>query len=259
MQLSVFQNGVSAALLADASPATTPTWLAALEAQPGFAVYRNTVLKGCIDALQANYPPVCQLVGEDWFRAAAAIYTRMQPPRDGLLVGYGAGFADFLKGFAPAADLPYLPEVARLDRFWTECHLAADAAALGQDWLAQQAPHTLPQTHLQPHPAARWLWSHRLPVYTLWQRHRDGTPVNEAMAWVGDGGLLTRPTAAVTWRALPQAGCAFMDACAAGLPLEAAATAALTTDPATDLAPLLGSPLDAGALVHHPTKPAHTP
>ena len=28
-----------------------------------FAVYRNTVLKGCIDALQANYPTVGQLVG----------------------------------------------------------------------------------------------------------------------------------------------------------------------------------------------------
>ena len=58
MQLSTFQNGFSAALL---SPAVDAPWLSALESQPGFAVYRNTVFKGCIDALQANYPTVCQL------------------------------------------------------------------------------------------------------------------------------------------------------------------------------------------------------
>lgn len=58
MQLSTFQNGFSAALL---SPAVDAPWLSALESQPGFAVYRNTVLKGCIDALQGNYPTVCQV------------------------------------------------------------------------------------------------------------------------------------------------------------------------------------------------------
>ena len=88
MQLSTFQDGFSAALLGP--PADAP-WLSALESQPGFAVYRNTVLKGCIDALQANYPTVCQLVGDDWFRAAAAVFARSQPPREGLLVDYGAG------------------------------------------------------------------------------------------------------------------------------------------------------------------------
>jgi hypothetical protein len=32
----------------------TPSILRALTLQPGFAVYRNTVMKGDIDALQAN-------------------------------------------------------------------------------------------------------------------------------------------------------------------------------------------------------------
>ena len=72
MQLTTFQDGFAAALLPPpgAAPAH-PAWLDALLAQPGFAVYRNTVLKGCIDALQASYPTVCALVGEEWFRAAA--------------------------------------------------------------------------------------------------------------------------------------------------------------------------------------------
>ena len=153
MQLTAFQDGFSAALLGRAAQAP---WLSALESQPGFAVYRNTVLKGCIDALQANYRTVCQLVGEDWFRAAAGVYAQAQPPRDGLLMNYGAGFGDFLASFAPAADLPYLPAIARLDRCWTECHLAADATAVDRGWLVQQAPDTLPRVQLRPHPAARW-------------------------------------------------------------------------------------------------------
>ena len=51
MQLSTFQDSFSAALLGQAADAP---WLSALESQPGFAVYRNTVLKGCIDGLQTN-------------------------------------------------------------------------------------------------------------------------------------------------------------------------------------------------------------
>ncbi|HEY9208615.1 putative DNA-binding domain-containing protein [Acidovorax sp.] len=246
MQLSTFQDGFSAALLGHAAQAP---WLSALESQPGFAVYRNTVLKGCIDALQASYPTVCQLVGEDWFRAAAAVYARAQPPRDGLLVDYGAGFADFLAGFAPADELPYLPAVARLDRCWTECHLAADATAIGRDWLAQQAPDTLPLVQLLPHPAARWAWCVEHPAYALWQSHREGLLPTEPLEWTGDGALLTRPHAEVVWHSLSRAGVTFLDACAQGLTLEAAATRALETDPAADFAALMGTLLDAGALV----------
>ena len=246
MQLSAFQDGFSAALLGQAVDAP---WLSALESQPGFAVVRNTVLKGCIDALQAGYPTVCQLVGNDWLRAAAAVYARAQPPADGLLMNYGAEFADFLAGFAPAAELPYLPAVARLDRCWTACHLAADATAVGRGWLVQQAPDTLPRVQLRPHPAARWAWCDAHPAYALWQCHREGLDVPETLDWMGDGGLLTRPHAEVTWRALSRTGVAFLDACAQGHTLEAAATRALTADPATDFAALLGTLLDAGALI----------
>ena len=246
MHLTMFQDGFFAALQGQAAQAP---WLAALQAQPGFAVYRNTALKGCVDALQASYPTVCQLVGEDWFRAAAAVHARTHPPADGLLMDYGAGFAGFLADFEPAAELPYLPAVAHLDRCWTECHLAADAAAAGADWFARQPPGTLPQARLSPHPAARWAWSEHHPAYTLWQRHRDGLlPLPDPLPWHGEGALLTRPQAQVVWRPLTRAGVALLDACAQGQPLEAAASAALHADPAADLAALIGSLLDAGAL-----------
>ncbi|WP_422844161.1 DNA-binding domain-containing protein [Acidovorax sp. M2(2025)] len=267
MRLSTFQDGFSAALWArdvgEAAAAHAP-WIAALQAQPGFAVYRNTVLQACIDALQASYPTVCQLVGENWFRAAAAVYARAEPPDHGALVEYGAGFADFLAGFAPAAGLPYLGAVARLDRCWTECHLAADAPALNRTGWARQDARALAALHLRPHPAARWAWCADHPAYRLWQHHREGLPWGDSLPWVGDGGLLARPQAAVAWCALPLAGCVLLDACAAGEPLEAAATRALTADPGTDFTQLLGTLLDAGALAvlrpdRPPTSPAETP
>jgi hypothetical protein len=256
MQLTAFQDGFSAALLAEAPPDEAPQpWLAAMQAQPGFSVYRNTVLKACIDALQANYPAVCKLVGEQWFRAAAAVYARMQPPNDGRLMDYGAGFAGFLQSFEPAAELPYLPAVARLDRHWTECHLAADAPALPPDWLAHQAPETLGQQHLRPHPASRWAWCDEHPAFTLWALQRDGQTTETQVPWRGDGGLLTRPHASVLWHPLPWAGVVFLNACASGAPLEAAATQALTADPHTDFSALIGLLLNAGALAPLPPSP----
>lgn len=244
MLLSEFQDGFSAALLGHTAPPE------GLQRQPGFAVYRNTVLKGCIDALQASYPTVCQLVGEEWFRAAAAVFACAQPPSDGRLVNYGAGFEGFLAGFAPAAELPYLPAVARLDRCWTECHLAADAAAASRQAWARCTPALLDApAALRPHPAARWAWSDEHPAYALWQHHRDGLPWPEDRPWTGDGGLLTRPVAAVTWQPLPRAGAAFLDACSAGRSVHAATACALAADPAIDAAALLGDLLDAGALV----------
>lgn len=260
MRLSHFQDAFSAALFQGdtvdgTSDPTEIKAIQALQAQPGFSVYRNTVLKGCIDALQANYPTVSQLVGDEWFRAAAAVYAHAAPPQNGLLMDYGQSFSEFLAQFEPAVALPYLTAVARLDRCWTECHLAFDAPALDADWLARQPLETLRTVSLQPHPAARWAWCETHPAYALWQNHRKGAIAQDDLPWVGDGGLLTRPRDAVTWRALSTAGVAFMDACASGLALEAAATAAITAEPSVDFAALITQLLNAGGLTE---RNAHT-
>ncbi|MFY9317646.1 MAG: DNA-binding domain-containing protein [Burkholderiales bacterium] len=211
-------------------------------APPAFAVYRNTVMKGCIDALRANFPAVARLVGEEWFRAAAAVYTRAQPPRVPMLLEYGRDFDAFLAGFEPAAELPYLPAVARLDRLWTEAHAAADEPALDALALAGLAPERLAALRLRPHAAARWAW-HDLPAYTIWSRNRAGGEDAAEIEWQGEGALIVRPGDAVQWQPLDAAGCAFLDACARGEPLAQAAASV----PAAGVAALLASLLEAGA------------
>jgi len=247
--LACFQDGFAQALLAPAGkPVTTiPPEVAALAAQPGFAVYRNTVMKGCIDALQANYPAVTRLVGEEWFRAAAAIHVREALPTDPTLLRYGAAFADFLARFEPAAELSYLPGVARLDRYWTEAHAAPDEGVLDPATVAGLAPEALAGTVLHPHPAARWAWFADAPIYTIWSRNRNDKAPDNNLDWQPEGALLVRPRDAVAWIALDAAGCAFLDACAAGRTLTTAADAALDVQGNADLARLMSTLLEAGA------------
>lgn len=247
--LAHFQDGFVRALLAPdpgALHGLAPE-MAALMHQPGFAVYRNTVMKGCIDALLANYPSVARLVGDEWFRAAAALYVRAHPPAQAALLYYGEGFAEFLAGFEPAAALTYLPGVARLDRCWTESHAAPDEAPLAPAALAGLAPDALAVTVLRPHAAARWAWFADQPIYTIWRRNREARNEESEIDWRGEGTLLSRPNGAVRWTMLDAAGCALLDACAAGRPLADAAGAALAAREDADLAQLMKTLLEAGA------------
>lgn len=252
MTLAQFQAAFAEALFDRAATA------GGLAARPAFAVYRNTVMKGCIDALEANHPSVLRLVGSAWFRAAAALYVAVQPPRDGRLLHYGEGFAGFLADFERARELGYLPDVARLDHAWTQAHAAADAEPVDRGWLAALDPEALGHAHLAPHPAAHWHWFADAPVYTIWQRNRSGTGLDAPLAWQGEGALLTRPGDTVLWCAASRAECAFLDACAEGLTLGDAAAAALAVAPDVDLAQLLAHLLRAGALISIAT-PESTP
>lgn len=242
--LGRFQDAFARAL---AVPGAVPAEVVALVAQPAFAVYRNTVMKGCVDALQANYPAVARLVGEEWFRAAAAVYGRATPPPAPMMVLYGVSFPDFLERFEPAAELPYLPAVARLDRCWSEAHAAQSAPALDPAAIAGLAPDALAAMVLRPHPAARWAWFADVPVYTIWSRNRAGGPVDGELDWRPEGALLTRPREVVQWTPLDAAGCVFLDACAAGATLGAAAQAARQAQADADVAWLLSAALKAGA------------
>lgn len=232
--------------------------IARLAATPGFAIYRNTVIKGCVDALEGNFPSVSRIVGREWMRAAATVHARADLPREPSLLHYGEGFPGFLASFPPAADMPYLAPVAALDRLWIEAHAAADAPALALDDLAALA-HDAPGTSLRPHPAARWSWCANAPAWTIWSRNRFPPPATDAVAdavaddapidWRPEGALLTRPGAVVLQRPIDAAAVAFLDACAEGASLIDASLRALESDPGVDLPALLESLVDAGAFL----------
>jgi len=247
MDLAAYQDAFAMALLADDAAAAPSPLVERLLRQPGFAVYRNTVMKGCIDALQANYPTIDRLVGDEWLRAAAAVFARGQMPSQPSLLLYGAEFPAFLAEFEPAREIPYLADVARVDRLWTEAHAAADAPLLDAAALAALPPADMSAFGLRLHPAARWNWSDDWPIHTLWSRNRshDADP-GAPLDWIGEGVLVTRPLGPVRVEALARGGVALLDACRAGRSIEGAVQGALDAQPAIDLAALVQQLLHAG-------------
>ncbi len=248
MTLAAFQQAFAAAVLHEVPAASANSALADLVDQPGFAVYRNTVMKGCTDALAANYPAVARLVGAEWFRAAARVFVRSQPPRRPSLIAYGAEFPKFLERFEPAAELRYLADVARLDRAWTEAHIAADDPRLAAAAVAELPAEKLANVVLIPHAAARWGWFADAPIFSIWHANRAEPAAQPTTPlWRGEGALITRPHSQVEAVVLGLGDSAFLDACAAGQAVVQAGLDAVAAAPNCDLPSMLQRLLRAGA------------
>lgn len=171
--LAAFQAGFAEAVLADRP-------IGAVARSPGFAVYRNTCARGVVEALRAAYPTVDALIGEEAFTHAALDYRAASPPRCPVLSDYGADFAEFLAAQSWTGELPYLADVARLDRLWLECFLAPD-------------------------PAARIAWL-ATPAMTIWQAHREPAGFDElAPEWCEEGALFTRDGNSIQARRIDRA------------------------------------------------------
>ncbi|MDH0744927.1 DNA-binding domain-containing protein [Pseudomonas sp. GD03842] len=233
------------------------TGMSDLTRQPGFTVYRNTVIKGAVDALLANFPTVERLVGREWMVAAATLYAQQSPPRDARLIFHGEGFADFLDRFEHARALPYLGNVARLDWLWTQCHTAVDEPGLDLERIARLPPDRLADLHLKPRVAARWGWYADQPVFSIWRLNREGSAMPQSLPWQGEGALLVRSAGVVGWHPLDAGGCAFLDACAAGQSLAHAARCGSDIQPSLDVLDLLTQLARADVFAEAVLHPAH--
>lgn len=235
-ELLDFQDAFVAAI--GGQRAALSPWLDEGE-QPGLAVYRNTIAKGCVDALAANFPTVQSMVGEDWFRAAAALFAREAPPSSAALLDYGEAFPAWLERFPPAAELPYLAGIAHLDRLWTEALFAAEAPVLEAGALSRLAPEALAETRLRLHPSVRFAaFDAGLP--SLWRAARDGAADLE-LSETPETLLLVRRGEAVASRVVGAAETAFLRACRDGLTAAAAAESATTADPDAPFASLFAA------------------
>jgi hypothetical protein len=210
-----------------------------------YAVYRNNVTTSLIEALGAIFPTVRNLVGETFFSGLAALYLRAHPPTSPLLFTYGATFADFIVDFTPAADLPYLADVARLERLWLDSYHAGDAAPLDPATLGGITADLLPRLRFAPHPALR-IAAFRFSAVSIVSRDRSRSPLDGLNPHVPEWVLITRPDCDVQIRHLDRAATCLLGALADGVPLGEASSRAMAIDPALPLAALLQMAFEAG-------------
>jgi hypothetical protein len=249
-QLAERQRGFAAALLNTQLP--TPEGLVGPDGEPSpkrFAVYRNNVVVGLTEALKDAFPAVHRIVGPEFFQAMAHAYVVVKPPNSPILLDYGAGFPDFVGEFEPAAVLPYLPDVARIERAWAEAYHAPEAPPIDPAALAAIPSEQLPQIRLHLHPSTRLVWS-QFPALTIWQMNfRDGVPAPVDLAAGGEDALVVRPLADVEVRLISRESFNFILALAGGASVLAATRVALAADRRFELTANLSDLMQVGALV----------
>ena len=245
MTLASMQAGFAAAL-GDPAPDAAPAGLGE-PARRRFRVYRNNVRVALVEALAAAYPAVRRIVGEPFFDEMALVYVSDRPARARNLNFYGADFADFLAGFPPARDLPYLADVARLERAVLESLHAADAPSLDPAALAALGTRVA-TARFAPHPATRLVRS-RWPVARIWRANTGDSPPEEELVLAADGAgaLVVRPALSVRVEALGPTECAFAGTLLAGGDPMAAEADAADRDGEFDIVPAFRNLLAAGA------------
>jgi hypothetical protein len=211
-----------------------------------YNVYRNNVTVSLINALAATFPATLRITGTDFFRAMARFHVRATPPTSPLLFEYGREFPDFIESYEYARSMPWLADVARIERAWLDAYHAADLEPLAASVLASIAPDRLADVVLIPHTAMRIVRS-RFPALTIFSANRSKGPVGRIEVAGPEDALVTRPSLEVVVRRLPPGGAAFLTRLMAGEPLGVAAAAALTDSPAFDLSGNIAGMLEAGA------------
>ncbi|MCD2174062.1 HvfC/BufC N-terminal domain-containing protein [Rhizobium sp. C4] len=211
-----------------------------------FGIYRNNVTVSLVSALSEVFPTVQNLVGEDFFRAMARLYVQDNPPTSRLLFEYGATFPSFIEQFEPAAELPFLADVARLERLWLDSFHEADAAPLDGAVLQRVAPEQLAGLTFVAHPATRLFRASHAAV-TIMARDRAGEPLDGLDPFVAEDGLVTRPAYDPEIRHLPPGGADFIGLLIEGRTLGEAAGAALAADPDFNLPAAISAIIEAGA------------
>ena len=211
-----------------------------------FDVYRNNVTVSLIDALAAIYPAVQRITGPDFFRAMARFHVRESPPTSPLLFEYGRGFPDFIAHYEHAQTMPWLADVARLERAWLDAYHAHDAAPLRPAQLAAIAPERLADLVFVPHPATQIMRS-EFSVVTIFAANRDGAPMGRIDASAAEDALITRPEFDVIVRHLPPGGAVFASCLMKARPLGEAAASALDASPDFDIAANIAGLIEAGA------------
>ncbi len=210
-----------------------------------YNVYRNNVTVSLIDALAAIYPATQRITGVEFFRAMARFHVRATPPVSPLLFEYGRDFPGFVKNYEYAQDMPWLADVARIERAWLDAYHAGDAPPLTPAALTEVSADRVGELIFAAHPATRIVKSD-YPAVAIFAMNRSEEPVTSLKSSSAEDALVTRPDTEVEVRLLAPGDAAFLGNLIDGNPLAVAAEAVLDEIPSFDFPAALARMMEAG-------------
>mgnify|MGYP003584061129 CR=1 FL=1 len=198
-------------------------------------IHRHHVAESLATALAATYSTVQAIVGEDFFRIMARDFAAADLPRQPVLAEYGEAFPAFVAGYGPAASLPYLADMARLDWALNLAFHAPWHSRLTVSDLADLPPEGLLASRVSL-AAGSTLVRSAYPIDRIWHASRPGTAAGRVSLDEGRAAVIVlRRADDAAFATLSPAEAAFVEALDDGKTLEEGAQAAFATEPAFDL------------------------
>lgn len=106
-------------------------------------VYAHGYMARIVDAVGLEHAAVRRILGEEAFEALLRRYLTVFPPRSFDLARVGDRLAAFLEFDRATVDLPFLPDLARLERTIAESFVAADGSPASWEQLRRHSPEEL--------------------------------------------------------------------------------------------------------------------
>jgi len=210
-----------------------------------FAVYRNNVVVSLMEALGAAYPSIAMILGKENFDKVARNYIVHHPPSSPMMQQFGKHFPEFLSGFRPLQNAPFLVDVAIAEIAWLEAIHAKDESVLTPQELGGVDPEKTLALTFEPLRATRLVRS-QYPVHTLFEA-RNTWPVPGINLDESQTLLITRPYLDCIATPLDETRAAFIYDLVSGTSLGEAIGNALEADEAFDAPGSIAMMLETGA------------
>ena len=130
-------------------------------------VYAHGYLARLTEALGLEFAAVARILGREAFAALIARYIAVFPPRSFDLADAGDRLSRFLEFDVLSSELPFLPDLARLERAASVCFTAADPRPVAWEDLRGRAPEEVAALRLGLAPGVTLIASD-WPVSELW-------------------------------------------------------------------------------------------
>lgn len=212
-------------------------------------VHRNNVFASLIGVVKARFPVVLRLLGEQFFAGTARSFVEHHPPRAPVLSEYGGEFPDFLETFEPAADLPYLADLARLEWAMHVAYHASDRKPLSPAELNRIPAESIAGARLVLHPSVAVIAS-PYPIVSIWETNSFDEKVRKIGPDLGaEQALVARPELDVRLSRVSPATLILTEALASGADIGRACDVVSESAQGEDISQSLAAILGAGAVV----------